>query len=139
MQMYSGATSLPELDALLGVRGFRRQYCEANRWGRATREMNCLYSNSRLLARRGRGAWLWATGNSKAHRGQPLRSMVDYGASPPEHLRVLGRLVTSNFSGERVARCGCHSRCARTAGPGAALLGSALADPGRVCWTDAWT
>ena len=38
LQMYEGSASLLEIDPFLERRGFRRQYCEWNRWGKSVRE-----------------------------------------------------------------------------------------------------
>lgn len=96
LQMYDGAASLTELDPTLAYRGFRRQYCEWNRWAEQVREMNCLYSNTRSNAPR-RSGWLWASGNS-----QRARSMVSYSHERPGHLNVAHSLRTSSDAGARV-------------------------------------
>ena len=95
LQMYEGAASLVDIDPFLEACGFRRQYCEWNKWGKRLREMNCLFSNTRSPEPQ---SWLWATGNSRR-----ARSVVSYLRERPRHLDVAFSLLTSNNSGTRVA------------------------------------
>ena len=96
--MYDGAKGLAELDPLLASRGFSRQYCEWNRWARNVREMNCLYSNTRVGD--GVATWMWATGNSKRNS-----SMVSYARERPKgFFDLVNALRTSGDAGARVAK-----------------------------------
>ena len=89
---YEGAPKLATLDSYLYAHGFRRQYCEWNRWMWRFREMNCLYANRALG-----GTWLWATGNSRK-----ADSMVSYAQHMPPFVDLVRHLLTSNFTGERL-------------------------------------
>ena len=97
LHVYEGAATLAELDPLLASRGFRRQYCEWNRWAKNVREINCLYANVAVAAGSKATEWLWATGNSLR-----ARSMVSYGPEPPRHMDLVRRLKTSADAGARV-------------------------------------
>ena len=101
LSMYEGAPTLGALDAYLHSHGFRRQYCEWNRWTRQIREINCLYSNDAL-----HDTWLWATGNSRRSD-----SIVSYVRRVPPFIDLVRHLHTSNFTGDRLrerARDGRH-------------------------------
>ena len=92
--LYDGAPGIDELDQILATVGFRRQYCEWNRWGTQVREMNCFYSNTYQR----HATWLWATANF-----QGRRSMVSYGKTFPSflHFRVVNHFQTSTSIGDR--------------------------------------
>ena len=92
LQMYEGSASLVEIDPFLERHGFRRQYCEWNRWGKSVREMNCLFARMT-----GRPVWMWATGNSRRKQ-----SMVSYGLKRPRDVDIVRKLWTSDTGGFRV-------------------------------------
>jgi hypothetical protein len=93
--------------------GFRRQYCEWNRWTRALREVNCLYSAAG-------SAWLWATGNV-----QPQHSIVSYARAVPRltptHNTTLHHMTWTwtwhNITCRATAHTDTHAHSARTRAP----------------------
>uniref|UniRef100_A0A7S2J2G9 Uncharacterized protein n=2 Tax=Haptolina brevifila TaxID=156173 RepID=A0A7S2J2G9_9EUKA len=99
--MYDGAPTIGEIDAALAASelGFRRQYCEWNRWTRHLREMNCLYSKPT-------SRWLWVTANAQGEK-----SIVSYDRALPNFLRwpaLPQTLETSSFAGERIKGAAGH-------------------------------
>ena len=93
--LYEGAPGINALDSFLDTVGFRRQYCEWNKFTRQIREINCMYSN----VRKTNVTWLWATGNFKKDR-----SMVSYGKNGRNylHLDFVKQLQTATFLGDRM-------------------------------------